>query len=216
MIQNNKWAQRIAEWIKEGKTISCVDEVAMSPPAGPIYTCAVVLYPHKKYIDKRINDSKKLKHKIIYELAEIIKENVIDYSVGISSVEEINRIQNINTCRDHAFKRAIIGLKYKPDIVLVDGNRPIKGVNIEQYPIIKGDEKVLGIACASIIAKKEYDYYMIELHKEYPEYDWKSNKGYRSPKHLAALTTLGITEHHRIFYKDVIKYGKKESSWNQQ
>ena len=96
--------------------------------------------------------------------------------------------------------RALDQLKVRPEAVIVDGNR-FKPYQVLPYTtIVKGDGKYLAIAAASILAKTYRDDYMDALAEEYPQYDWKSNKGYPTKKHRAAIKQFGVTPYHRMSY----------------
>ncbi|MEG1581609.1 MAG: ribonuclease HII [Clostridia bacterium] len=178
---------------KFGSLIGGVDEVGRGPLAGPV-VCASVIMPLDFMIDG-INDSKKVSPKKRKELAEIIKDKAIDYSISYiyeKEIDEINILQATKKCMENS----INGLKIKPDIMNVDA---VSGLscNCLTNSIIKGDATSYSIAAASIIAKVERDNYMENLAEEYPNYDFASNKGYGTAKHISALKKFGSTKHHR-------------------
>ena len=142
-----------------------------------------------------INDSKKLSQAKREELYEKICEESIDYSVGIVSPEEIDEI-NILQATYKAMRKAIDGLKIKPNHILVDA-LTIPEVDLPQTGIIKGDEKSISIGAASIIAKVTRDRMMVEYDKVYPGYGFADNKGYGSAKHIEAIKKQGICPLHR-------------------
>ena len=143
-----------------------------------------------------LNDSKQLSEKQRYALREVIEKEAVAWAVGVVTPEEIDKI-NILNASFLAMHRAIDGLKVRPQHLLIDGNRFNKYQDLPHTTIVKGDGKYLSIAAASILAKTYRDDYMKELHEAYPQYDWKGNKGYPTPKHRAAIAQYGITPYHR-------------------
>lgn len=169
-----------------------VDEVGRGPLAGPVISAAIVL--NKEKIPEGINDSKKLSKK----KREVINEELISqhkFAIGIASVEEIDKI-NILQASLLAMKRAVLNLNIKPQTILVDGNK-LPDLEYNMYPIIKGDNKSISIAAASIIAKVYRDKLMQDLSLQYPGYYWEKNSGYGTKQHLLALNNLGVTPIHR-------------------
>jgi len=184
--------------MEENNLICGVDEVGRGPLCGPVVSAAVIL--PKGFSDPRIKDSKKIKSsKKMKEISDFIKENAISYSIGISSAKEIDDI-NILQSTYLAMHRAIEGLQMEPSKILVDGNsfKPYKEIPYEC--IIKGDDKYIEIAAASIIAKNFRDELMGELAKEYPDYKWESNSGYGTKDHIEAIKNVGLTPHHRLTF----------------
>ena len=173
--------------------VAGIDEVGRGPLAGPVVTAAVILPKNCKIAG--VNDSKKLSAQKREELCEIIKEQAVAWAVGVVSNERIDEI-NILQATYEAMRKAIATLDVQPDILLNDAvNIPL--VNIKQVPIIKGDAKSISIGAASIIAKVTRDAMMVEYDKIYPEYDFASNKGYGSAKHIEALKKYGPCPIHR-------------------
>ena len=195
----------------EGKIEAGCDEAGRGCLAGSVYAAAVIL-PEDYQIDL-LNDSKQLTEKRRYELREIIERDAVVWAVGIVTPEEIDKI-NILNASILAMHRALDQLKVRPEAIIVDGNRfkpwtppqlpspPRGGVRggVPYTTIVKGDGKYLSIAAASILAKTYRDDYMNELAKEYPQYDWLSNKGYPTKKHREAIKQFGITPYHRKSY----------------
>ena len=173
--------------------IAGVDEVGRGPLAGPVVTCAVILPKDEKIL--YVNDSKKLSEKKREELYDIIMEKALDVSIGIESPSVIDDI-NILQATLKAMSTSVNDLKYKPDIVFVDAVK-IPNIDSDQLSIIKGDAKSISIACASIIAKVTRDRMMEEYDELYPQYDFKSNKGYGSAHHIEALKKYGPCPIHR-------------------
>ena len=184
------------------KNISClagVDEVGRGPLAGDVVAAAVIL-PEKHSI-QGLADSKALTAHQRQALYKEIIEQAIDFSVARASVAEIDQY-NILQSTMMAMRRAVMGLKVKPDFVAVDGNRLPKW----EYPaeaVVKGDGRVEVISAASIIAKVVRDAEMIELEAKYPGYGFAKNKGYGTAQHLEALKRLGATPIHRRSFSPV-------------
>ena len=184
--------------MEENNLICGVDEVGRGPLCGPVVSAAVIL--PNGFTDSRIKDSKKIKNpKKMKEIADFIKENAISYSIGIASAQEIDDI-NILQSTYVAMHRAIKGLNSTPNRLLIDGNSFKPYENIPYECVIKGDDKHIEIAAASIIAKDFRDDLMKELAKEYPDYKWESNAGYGTKDHIEAIKRVGLTPHHRITF----------------
>lgn len=183
------------------KFIAGIDEVGRGSLAGPVYACAVIL-PQNSFIG-RVNDSKKLSAKAREILDGEIRNLALDFSIGIVDEKTIDKINIYNaTCL--AMKKAIDNLKVKPDYVLSDAMK-IKGINIPQKSIIKGDTLSISIASASIIAKVARDKFMIKMHDEYPFYSFNKNKGYGTKQHIEAIKYSGICLMHRkSFLKNIL------------
>lgn len=160
-----------------------IDEVGRGPLAGPVVAGAVVLPKGSRIL--YINDSKKLSAKKREELFDIIKEEAVSVGIGMASPERIDEI-NILQATYEAMRQAISMLEPQPTLLLNDAVN-IPGVPMKQVSIIKGDAKSISIGAASIIAKVTRDAMMVEYDKIYPEYDFASNKGYGSAKHIEAL-----------------------------
>lgn len=177
-----------------------VDEAGRGPLAGPVVAGAVI-FP-RAYINKDINDSKALSLKKREELFKIIKRDAIAYGIGIVSPEKIDEV-NIYEATKIAMNEAIKNLNHKYDLILTDA-MPLKGLESEVIPIIKGDAKAINIAAASILAKVTRDHIMDELDEKYPEYGFKKHKGYGTKLHLDALKQYGPIEGiHRFSYRPV-------------
>ena len=178
----------------EGKTEAGCDEAGRGCLAGSVYAAAVILPPD--YHNELLNDSKQLTEKRRYALREVIQRDAVAWAVGIVTPEEIDRI-NILNASILAMHRALDQLKVRPEAIIVDGNRFKPYHNLPHSTIVKGDGKYLSIAAASILAKTYRDDYMNQLAVEYPQYDWKGNKGYPTKKHREAIRLHGVTPYHR-------------------
>ncbi len=191
----------------EYKNVIGVDEAGRGPLAGPVVAAAVILKEYTEELDE-INDSKKLTEKKREKLYDIIMKN-FDVAIGISSVEEIDKL-NILNADFLAMRRALNDLKKlkkdKEYIVLVDGNLKIKEYTGKQLPIVKGDAKSLSIAAASIIAKVTRDRFMKELSIVYPDYKFEKHKGYGTKAHIEAIKDKGVIEgvHRKVFLRKIL------------
>ena len=189
--------------IKEYDFLIGTDEAGRGPGAGGVYAAAVYFPKIDKTLEKqleKINDSKKLNDKVKEELYPVIVENSV-YEVVFGSVEEIEKYNILQTslnCMKKACLSVIAKVKKENPYILVDGNKLIPNFNYEQKYLVQGDGKSASIAAASILAKVTRDRYMLELDKEFPQYDWCNNKGYMSPKHLEAVDKYGFTKYHRL------------------
>jgi len=178
----------------EGMVEAGCDEAGRGCLAGSVYAAAVILPPD--YHNDELNDSKQLTEKRRYALREIIQRDAVAWAVGVVTAEEIDKI-NILNASILAMHRALDGLKTRPEAIIIDGNRFKPYGDLPYTTIVKGDGKYLSIAAASILAKTYRDDYMLKLAEEYPQYDWKSNKGYPTKKHREAIKTHGVTPYHR-------------------
>lgn len=181
----------------EGLTEAGCDEAGRGCLAGSVYAAAVIL--PLGYQNEQLNDSKKLTDHQRKALRTIIERDAVAWAVGVVTAEEIDEI-NILNASILAMHRALDLLNVRPEAVIVDGNRFKPYGNLPYTTIVKGDGKYLSIAAASILAKTYRDDYMDQLAEEYPQYDWKSNKGYPTKKHRAAIKEYGITPYHRKSY----------------
>lgn len=173
------------------------DEAGRGCLAGSVYAAAVILPPG--YQNPDLNDSKKLTDKKRKALREQIERDAVAWAVGVVTPDEIDKI-NILNASFLAMHRALDQLKVRPEAIIVDGNRFKPYQDLPYTTIVKGDGKYMSIAAASILAKTYRDDYMDALAEEYPQYDWKSNKGYPTKKHRAAIKEYGVTPYHRMSY----------------
>jgi len=181
------------------KVIAGVDEVGRGSLIGPVYAAAVVL--NKNINKKKLKDSKKLSKKNREILEKYIKKNS-SWAIGSASLIEIEKLNILNASL-LAMKRAIIKLKKKPTLVLIDGNKLPKMKNYKLKSIIKGDQKISEISAASIIAKVSRDRLVTNLSKNFKKYNWSKNAGYGTKDHLAAIKKFGITKHHRKTFQPI-------------
>lgn len=181
----------------EGLTEAGCDEAGRGCLAGSVYAAAVILPPD--YQNEALNDSKQLTEKRRYALRKQIERDAVAWAVGVVTPEEIDEI-NILNASILAMHRALDALKVRPEAVIVDGNRFKPYRDLPSTTIVKGDGKYLSIAAASILAKTYRDDYMNGLAEQFPQYDWKSNKGYPTRKHRDAIRKFGITPFHRKSY----------------
>ena len=179
--------------------VAGVDEVGRGSLAGPVFSAAVIL--NNTINIKDIKDSKKIPFKKRILLSKYIKKNSI-YAIGKASVKEINKMNILNATL-LSMRRALDKLKQKPSVAYIDGIFAPKNVKIKCKTFVKGDEKIVCIAAASIIAKAARDLFMIKLSKKFPKYEWNKNFGYGTLKHLNSLKKYGITKHHRKKFKPV-------------
>ena len=173
------------------------DEAGRGCLAGSVYAAAVILPPD--YENAMLNDSKQLTEHRRYALRKVIERDALAWAIGIVTPEEIDRI-NILNASILAMHRALDLLTMRPEAVIVDGNRFKPYHKLPYTTIVKGDGKYLSIAAASILAKTYRDDYMNALAEDYPQYDWKSNKGYPTRKHREAIRQYGTTPLHRMSY----------------
>lgn len=174
------------------------DEAGRGCLAGPVFAAAVVF--RSDYRNVLLNDSKQLSEKKRMMLRPIIEKEALDFAVASVSPQEIDVI-NILNASYLAMHRALDQLKTKAAYIIVDGNRFKAYQDVPHRCIIKGDGKYLSIAAASILAKTYRDEYMDNLAKDFPQYDWLSNKGYPTVKHRHAILQHGTSPHHRKSFR---------------
>jgi len=182
-----------------GEVVCGVDEAGRGPLAGPVFAAAVILDPSKPIAGLR--DSKKLSASWRDQLAMLIQRDALAWSIAQCSAAEIDEL-NILQATMLAMRRAIEGLSVAPTLALIDGNRcPVTTVRTEA--IIKGDDKVVEISAASILAKTARDTLLREMHTRYPQYGFDQHKGYPTALHLARLREYGVTPEHRRSFAPV-------------
>lgn len=178
--------------------VAGVDEAGRGPLAGPVVAAAVILPAHG--FPEGLNDSKKVKPADRARLFDLLMKCAI-VGVGVVEPEEIDRL-NILQATLKAMALAVDALGVAPGHVLVDGNR-LPRWGWPATAIVKGDGASLSIAAASIVAKHTRDQLMLAAAAAHPQYDWAANKGYGSPRHLAALRDHGPTPLHRRSFAPV-------------
>jgi len=186
--------------------IAGVDEVGRGPLVGDVVTAAVILDPDNPI--EGLKDSKKVSEKNREILSEEIKEKAIAWSIGRASPEEIDTL-NILHATMLAMQRAVQGLSVTPDYVLVDGNRTptfsSDQGDITSQAVVKGDDRVIEISAASILAKVVRDNEMIALDKLHPEYGFAKHKGYPTKLHLEKIIEHGVLDCYRQSFKPVAR-----------
>ena len=178
-----------------------VDEVGRGPLAGPLVAACVQLpYPNKFHLPF-LRDSKKLKTEEREYLAQQIKEQAAQWSIGVVEAKEFGHELNLHQLTFLAMDRALAGLKFRSENsygLLVDGKFPLPSWSAEeQQAVIKGDDTSLSIAAASVLAKVYRDQKMLELHKEFPQYGFESHVGYGTEAHRKAIHEHGPCPEHR-------------------
>lgn len=182
--------------------VAGIDEVGRGALFGPVVAAAVILPPSalEELTAVQIRDSKQLSGYRRLKLADKICTVAQDWKIGFASTAEIDRY-NILQASLLAMKRAVFKLKVQPQLCLVDGNQRIKDLPMLQHTLVKGDERSLLIASASIVAKVWRDALIIRLAAKYPMYDLLANKGYGTQRHLQALQQYGPSRLHRMSFR---------------
>ncbi len=178
------------------------DEAGRGPLMGNVVAACVILDPNNPIAG--LNDSKQLSEKKRDALEPLIKEKALAYGIGQCTPQEIDKMNILNASLE-AMKRAYENMSLKCDLILVDGNKTIKNIEIQCQSVVKGDARVAEIAAASILAKVERDRQMYELDKQYPEYQFAKHKGYPTKLHLELLNELPILPCYRKTYAPVRK-----------
>ncbi|UOQ43070.1 ribonuclease HII [Halobacillus salinarum] len=191
-----QWEQKC---FAEGKTcIAGIDEAGRGPLAGPVVAAAVIL-PEGFYLEG-LNDSKQLSLAKREEFYTYITKTAAT-STGLATNNEIDEL-NIYQATKLAMQRAVAELPMKPDHLLIDAME-IRETACTQESIIKGDQKSVSIAAASVIAKVSRDRLMKKIHKEFPVYEFSSNQGYGTKQHLEAMEKHGVSPYHRQSFSPV-------------
>jgi ribonuclease HII len=170
------------------------DEAGRGCYAGPVFAAAVILPPH--FYHPLLNDSKQVTESNRKLLRTVIEQQAIAWSVAMVNNDEIDYI-NILQATFKAMHLAIDGLSVKPELLLIDGNRFKPYLGITHHCIVKGDGKYAAIAAASILAKTHRDAFMLQLHQQFPYYNWQKNKGYGTAEHRNAIAQFGLCKYHR-------------------
>ncbi|MCK9301008.1 MAG: ribonuclease HII [Bacteroidales bacterium] len=203
-------------FLQEGRIEAGCDEAGRGCLAGPVFAAAVVT--GADFDCPEINDSKQLSARQRYRLRAEIEKQALAWAVGSASPDEIDKINILNAAL-LAMHRAVLHLKLSPDYLLIDGNRyrrpsqlPMCKISanaddfakIEPIPVscfVKGDGRFVSIAAASILAKTYRDDYMLNLHRQYPQYAWNKNQGYPTAEHRRAIADYGISPFHRKTFR---------------
>lgn len=179
--------------------IECgTDEAGRGCLAGPVTAAAVIL--PDDFSHPWLTDSKQLSEKKRMELRPVIETQALAFAVAHVMMEEIDQV-NILNASILAMHRAIEQLKTQPEFIAIDGNKFKPFKNTPYECVVKGDGKYLHIAAASVLAKTYRDDYLSELHQEYPQYNWKQNKGYPTAEHREAIKKFGSTPYHRKSFR---------------
>jgi ribonuclease HII len=192
--------QKKLNWDTAG-LMAGVDEAGRGPLAGPVVAAAVILDDLQPIVG--LNDSKKLTAKRRVQLFDEIRARALCFSIAEATVQEIDQL-NILQATMLAMKRAVEGLRLKPQRVLVDGNR-LPTLDILAEAIVQGDALVPAISAASILAKVHRDRLCEEMHERYPVYGFDQHKGYGTAQHLAALQVHGPADCHRMTFAPVAR-----------
>ncbi len=170
------------------------DEAGRGPLCGPVCCAAVILKPD--FVCDDINDSKKISEKKREKLFDTIIESCLAYSIVFVSPAEIDEINILNASLE-GMKKAVKSLDLPADLVLIDGNKVPKDMPFKTESVIKGDATSMSIAAASILAKVSRDRYMMELDKQYPQYQLSKHKGYPTKLHYDLIKEHGIQDFYR-------------------
>ena len=194
------------------------DEAGRGCLAGPVTAAAVILPTDFK--NSILNDSKQLSEKTREKLRPFIESESVTFAVTHLHPKEIDEINILNASMK-AMQECVLKLNTVPEFIIVDGNRSLNAKlglkttfgkqfskteiellqSIPNQSIIKGDSKYLSIAAASVLAKTYRDEYMNLIHKEFPMYNWKQNKGYPTQEHREAIRKYGVTKYHRMTFR---------------
>lgn len=185
-------------YITDDKVEAGCDEAGRGCLAGPVFAAAVIL--PRDFRDERLNDSKQLTSRQRDLLRPVIEASALCWAVARVEAGTIDEI-NILRASIQAMHLAVSRLRITPDLLLIDGNRFSPCGGIAHRCIVKGDEKLLSIAAASILAKTHRDEFMIRIHDEFPVYGWDRNKGYPSVLHRQALALHGPSPYHRKTFR---------------
>ena len=182
-----------SQYRNNSKIVCGCDEAGRGPLAGDVFAAAVAF--DENTVIEGINDSKKLTEKKREKLFDEIKEKALYWSIKTATVEEIEKL-NILNCAMLAMKRAVEDLPVKPDICLIDGNKTPE-LDVEAEAVVGGDAKSQSIAAASILAKVARDRYMLEMAKQYPQWQFERHKGYGTKLHYEMIDKYGESPIHR-------------------
>jgi ribonuclease HII len=200
------------------KLVAGCDEVGIAPLAGPVVAATVILDPQSIGLQRsknkwwyRVRDSKTTNEKERIELVSFIKDHAVDFGVGIVSSETIDEI-NIHQGAMLAMKKSVAIMKQNPNFVFLDGIHKIKSLPVPQQAVVSGDQKILSISAASIIAKVARDDILRIIHETFPQYGFDKHKGYPTKSHRTALMEFGLTPQHRKSFSFVQLCLKRQQS----
>ena len=185
-------------WNEGYNRVMGLDEVGRGCLCGPVVAAGVILKPDSR-LHSAIRDSKTLSLSLRKKLADEIKSTALFYAINECTPAEIDTLNILNASIE-AMLRCAESKGANPDFLLVDGNRFTNTI-VPHQCIVKGDNKSVSIAAASILAKVHRDEFMVKIHEEYPQYGWNKNVGYPTKKHFEGLERFGYTEHHRKSFK---------------
>ena len=191
-----------------GQPVIGLDEVGRGPLAGPVISCGCYFknYTIREEFANLIGDSKKLsekKRELSFKFIQNLKkEGIIDYHLGIASVDEIDNL-NILEATKLSMKRVVDKFDIKNAHLIIDGNFSLNYKSYKEKSIIKGDDKSLSIASASIIAKVHRDRLMKKLSIKFKHFGWEKNAGYGTKLHIENIHRLGPTVHHRKTFEPI-------------
>ncbi len=192
--------KRLLNFHTKGLIEAGCDEAGRGSLVGPVYAAAIILPQNFRH--KLLNDSKKMIAAHRDEVRIYIEKKAVAYAVAFASHEEIDSI-NIMNASFLAMHRAIEKLELSPENLLIDGNQFNPYLNIPHYCIAKGDGKYKSIAAASVLAKIYRDEFMKKLSRDFPQYNWYSNKGYPTVNHRKSITEYGLTYFHRKSFRQL-------------
>ena len=174
------------------------DEAGRGCLSGPVVAAAVILSDDFEH--PYLNDSKQISEKKRKELRPFIEEHALAFAVSFVHNDEVDTI-NVLQASITGMHRSIEGLKVQPEFIIVDGNKFKPFKDIPYQTIVKGDAKYKSIAAASVLAKTYRDDFMEKIHEEFPQYNWKKNKGYPTKEHRDGIRQFGATKYHRKSFK---------------
>lgn len=181
------------------RLIAGIDEAGRGPLAGPVIAAAVILPP--RYRNSEINDSKKLSALQRERLYGVIQRDAVSVGIGITEAPAIDLL-NILQATLAAMKEAVLELSTHPDYLLIDGLNRID-LAIPQETIVRGDSRSVSVASASIVAKVSRDRLMEMYHRQFPQYNFRCNKGYATREHREAILRFGRCKIHRRSFRIV-------------
>ena len=174
------------------------DEAGRGCLSGPVVAAAVIL--PENFQHEFLNDSKQLSEKKRQELRPYIEEHALAYAVSFIHQDEVDEL-NVLQASITGMHRSIEQLLPQPEFIIIDGNKFKPYKEVPHQTIVKGDAKFMSIAAASVLAKTYRDEFMEKIHEEFPQYNWKKNKGYPTKEHRNAIREHGPTPYHRKSFK---------------